>query len=306
MKKLLISLVLWGPCCYLVYPQCSAIEVNSAEVIRTDSLTGSCTYIIQASITLDHGNASVKTFYTCGSQGQEILLPDCFRWNNPSTQIFTSSAFSCPCGEVVYVRMVGQSNPSCGGNACGDIFSSSGGNVASGQLALDLSNFRVQGALPNRICFSWSMASLEAGTEFSLECSKDGIAFYLLSTLRAGDFKLQENMASFCLNQYGQDPYFRLKSVTLSGEVSYSPVRYLRPSSLAASIRYVGTERQIRLTGDELKLEAGLLMLFNSHGQIVFHEQVRSNLITLPNLPPGLYVVRIDFSGTSLVKKIRI
>lgn len=304
--KLHFTALLWSLFCFNIYSQCSAIGVNNAEVIRTDSLAGSCTYIIQATITLDHGNASVKAFYTCGLQGQEMTLPDCFSWSNPSTQNFTSSAFSCPCEEEVYIRLVGQSNPSCGGNACGEVATFSGGGAASGQLALDLSNFRVKGIHPNQLCFTWSLETVDAGTVFFLERSMNGIAFYPFSNLITGEHIRQGNQTTICLGNNSQDPYFRLKSVAPSGEVSFSPVRHYRPHSMIASLRYLETTRQIWLAGVEEEIVGRSLMLYNTYGQMVFHERVKSNLLLLPTLPLGIYIVLLDMPGKAVVKTIRI
>lgn len=304
--KLLYTVLLWSITSGIVYSQCSAVEVNSSNILQTGSSGGNCTYLVNANITLDRGNASVKMFYTCGANGTEKVLDDCFSWDKPSTKNFTSSSFTCPCEAEVTVRFIGYANPSCGGNACGEVGSVNSGESTNSQLALDLSNFKIDGLYRDQVCFSWEIEPTEPGTLFQLEKSNDGTAFISLTSLSHSDIHIQGTTATYCLQLRGSEQYFRMNAVETTGKVHTSPIRFVKNKTTNTDIRFSAVTRQIRFVGNNDELMSKPLYIYTSGGQLVHQETIHSDRIDLPQLPGGIYIVRIPQAAGALVKKVVI
>ena len=304
--KLLYTVLLWSITSVIVYSQCSAVQVNSSEILQTGSSGGNCTYLVNANITLDRGNASVKMFYTCGANGTETALDDCFSWDKPSTKNFTSSSFTCPCEAEVSVRFIGYSNPSCGGHACGEVGSINSGDGTNSQLALDLTNFKIDGLYRDQVCFSWEIEPTEPGTVFQLEKSIDGNAFIALTSLTYSDIRIQGTTAIYCMPLRGSEQYFRMNAVETTGKVHTSPIRFVKNINANTDIRFSPVTRQIHLFGNNDELMAKPLYIYTSGGQLVHQETIHSDRIDLPHLPGGIYIVRIPQATGALVKKVVI
>lgn len=304
--KLLYTVLLWSITSVIVYSQCSAVEVNNSSILQTGSSGGNCTYIVNANITLQRGNASVKVFYTCGTNATEMVLEDCFSWDKPSTKNFTSSSFTCPCEAEVSVRFIGYANPSCGGNACGEVGTINSGESTESQLALDLTNFKVEGLIRDQACFSWEVEPTETGTVFQLEKSSDGKSFVALASLNYRDIRIQGTTATYCMPLRGTAQYFRMKAVETTGKVHTSPVRFVKNKSAFTEVQFSPVSHQIRLVGDVDDLMAKPLYIYTAGGQLVHQQTINSDRIDLPQLVGGIYIVRIPQAEGPLVRKVII
>lgn len=294
--KTLYTVVLWGLSVVYTYAQCKAISYSAVSLETISSNATNTTYEIRVTFTLNNGNASVKPYYTVGAN-PEVALTDCWYFPVPSTLNFTSSPFTVPTGSTISLRFVAFANPSCGGNACEIL-------PAGSQLALDLTNFKISESVRDRACFNWQVELNEPNTLFQLERSMDGKSFSTFTTLSFGEINLQGSNASYCTNNLGAENYYRLKAVSNDGLTQFSPIRFLNSKSSRVDIQYSPLTRQIRLFGGVDDLFSNPLSVINSYGQLVYQVNIKSDRMDLPDLPKGIYFVRVEQEGESIVKKI--
>ncbi|HNR08356.1 MAG TPA: T9SS type A sorting domain-containing protein [Saprospiraceae bacterium] len=296
--KYLCTVALWGISFIAGYSQCKQIFYSAVSLDLISSSGGNNTYTITATFTLNNGNASVKPYYTPGG-GAEVALADCWNFPTPSTQTYTSSQFTVPSNATVSLRFIAHANPNCGGTTCEIL-------PAGSQLALDLTQFKISDVVRERACFNWHVELQEPNTLFHLERSMDGKHFSTFATLTFNEISLQGSEASYCANHLGVENYYRLKAVSNEGLTLFSPIRYLNIQTSRVDIQFSPLSRQIRLSGGVDEVFSKPLSVINAYGQVVFQEYIKSDRTGLPELPKGIYFVRIEKEGESILKKIAL
>ncbi len=296
--KYLFTLTLWCFSFCFVHSQCNSvsINVNNFTIEKTGDNGTTCTYQINVTAQSNNGNPSVRPFSRCGNGSLTEITNVCWTFPNKGVFYDFTASFTCGCGVDVNVQLVTFSSSNCGGNECASV----GTSVI---LAIDLTNFKILESARDQVCFKWEIDPSE-NNFFQLEKSMDGKSFVPMVAMAEADYVIQGTSATYCMDRPGAGVYFRLKATNNEGHSRYSPIRFLNAKYSGMDIRYHPVQRFIHLIGVAIELKPTFLSVINSCGQMVYRENVKSDGMILPDLPKGIYFVRVEQDRESFVKKI--
>ena len=148
----------------------------------------------------------------------------------------------------------------------------------------------------------------ETGTrQYEVERSPDGIRFNSILTLPASGKGMREYQAADSQPQAGSN-YYRLKMIGQDGSFSYSAVLLVSfaSSGRAGVVLYpnpVKDQLVISPRGFTGKIS---ISITDRQGRLVLSKQIDAAATTLPlqHLPGGIYVIRLNYNGTSEVRKL--
>lgn len=127
----------------------------------------------------------------------------------------------------------------------------------------------------NRIEFNWTLDAGNAGTQFMIERSSDAKNFSTVISVAGSKF-YNGAIDFYEIDNAPQEgnSYYRLKTVTPSGEVSYSDINYLyvgNPNQEKVGLLEVatqsGNEANSKMNSDQLVNKPVLLILRSGNGQ---------------------------------------
>lgn len=94
--------------------------------------------------------------------------------------------------------------------------------------------------------------------------------------------------------------YYRLKMIDLDGSFEHSPIVVASEQTLSFELYPNPSADYVQLRGAE-----GMARIFSSTGQVVFSKQVKSEKISINNLPSGIYYIEITSpNGIRTARKI--
>jgi Secretion system C-terminal sorting domain len=187
-------------------------------------------------------------------------------------------------------------------------------NFTSTPLPIVLTEFNVI-LSNNKVLINWSTASEKNNDYFTVERSKDGINFDVVSIVKgAGNSKVQIDYSETDYNPYLGLSYYRLKQTDKDGKVSYSELEvvksainaekslvvYPNPSSGTVTIEY---------SGDETKKV--LILIRDVAGKqyfskLIYPTDAENKVLVDPefNLPSGSYVITASSNNQLLSQKL--
>jgi hypothetical protein len=227
---------------------------------------------------------------TCGS----LTQIGCAVAGGPSSGVnLTLSGLTI--GEVYYYRIFGSSGPIAQRTGIYCFCGTTG--LDNYVLASGLKSFKGYGA-ERSVKLTWEVANDRLPSQFDIETSTDKILFNTIGTVTAS-YNRRDYSFTFMPHD-NDDLYYRLRFVSTSGEVIYSPVLRLKTKGDDAEfITYSQKSRQMRI-----RLQKnGTYILCGVPGNVVqqFPLHAGDNVVTLKNIPNGIYFVK-DANGSSVHK----
>ena len=281
MKQLILLLFLLP---FSAKSQCNAITVNTF-VLKT---LGNCRYQIEINATLSNGNASIKPFYTCGAVS--IDLPDCFIWPTPSNLTFLTDTFVC-CG-VIKAGLRGHASQNCHGNQCIEI--------PLTNLSLGISDFNAF-VVDDRVCLTWRVYDGRIDHEFYIQNSDNGIDFSDIQVIPFNQLHTISGLVNECIYRSFRQ-FYRIKVVDVAGNTTFSVVK--KVAHKQNDLEYNTVSRLLTIKGIIDDFTPRYLTIFDRSGKELYFRGIISNIITLPQLPSGIYFVIVSSVKGNLVKTI--
>ena len=210
------------------------------------------------------------------------------------------------------------------GNGNGTLFryeqsASAAAPTISAPLPVVLSAFGGQAtSAGNRL--SWTTAQELKSASFVVEASADGTAFAAVAELAAAGnsttARSYEYLDASAAAQTASRRYYRLRQVDLDGTLNYSPVVTLTrtatpaaaPATAEAYPNPFTSQLSVALPGT-FEPQAATATLFTLAGRPVFATRLVISaapqaLAGLPELPAGVYVLRLTTAGGSITRKV--
>ena len=173
-------------------------------------------------------------------------------------------------------------------------------NVLCAVLPIQLLSFTATSTEKNQVRLDWSTATEMNNDFFTIERTKDGVNWEVLSTVDGGGNSSDLLVYSFLdVKPYLGESYYRLKQTDFNGEFEYSDVRYVnleKADNDKIELYPNPTKNQITLEGDSFELE--VISISNVKGQkfddqIVISKSEKSKVvIDLSNLEKGVYIIK--------------
>ena len=168
---------------------------------------------------------------------------------------------------------------------------------------------------------SWTTAQELKSASFVVEASADGTTFAAVAELAAaGTSTIAHNYEYFDASATAQTAsrrYYRLRQVDLDGTLNYSPVVTLSRTAAAAGTAPATAESYPNPFTNQLSValpgtiepQATTVTLFSLAGRPVFATKLALSaapqaLAGLPELPAGVYVLRLATAGGSISRKV--
>lgn len=181
-------------------------------------------------------------------------------------------------------------------------------------LPIELISFNGEHSGNNNL-LKWITATEINNDYFTLERSPDGIAFTGIAYTDGAGNSLQTNSYSYTdTHPENGANYYRLKQTDFNGSFSYSSIIYLEskndPEQFSVSNCFFDPgnneinilfeqNNDSRLSIELLNITGQQLLLLNSQGATL-------QKIPVPDLPPGIYIIRIHGNNSVYCKKIKI
>jgi hypothetical protein len=166
-------------------------------------------------------------------------------------------------------------------------------------LPVELTSFTINtdGAKNN---LTWSTASERGASHFDIERSRDGKTFE-----KVGEVKAKGETANYAFTDskaVSGTSYYRLKMVDFDGTTDYSKIVSVQ-SYGKGKVKIYPT-----VTADNLVVEgAKSVTIVNMMGQVVLQREMNSSVVSLQELPKGIYIVKGEATegGTFLEKIVK-
>lgn len=237
----------------------------------------------------------VLSMYTGCSAGALINPPqgggNCADVNsNSSSEEYTN--LSVTAGTTYYIR-IGE-------------FTTGGGTINFGitlsgtVLPVELTSFNAQIAEVGKTNLTWSTASERGTSHFDIERSRDSKTFE-----KVGEVKAKGEVANYAFTDskaVSGTSYYRLKMVDFDGTTDYSKIVSVQ-SYGKGKVKIYPT-----VTADNLVVEgAKSVTIVNMMGQVVLQREMNSSVVSLQELPKGIYIVKGEATegGTFLEKIVK-
>jgi hypothetical protein len=177
----------------------------------------------------------------------------------------------------------------------------------NGVLPVKLISFDAASNINGTVKLSWITAEETGFSHFEIETfNADKGNWKTLGQLMASASSASRTTYSYSLNTVNGLNQFRLKMVDKDGGFFYSPIKTITETSLnTPAIWYDPNQRSVHLKGVDQKIKNMSVDLFDLNGVNHFHQEHQSpiQIIRLPRLMPGNYIVRICFNSSILVSK---
>lgn len=174
-----------------------------------------------------------------------------------------------------------------------------------GLLPARITRFTVTG-LGNNITIQWDTEADEPGTTFIIQQSDDGYGFRDIKTI----VSTSSNTGRYSytgLLFFDKTKYFRIKTVSRSQQVSYSPVKVIHADAAGDILISVGPLRKVSVRVPDNFIN-GYYALYNEAGSLLYHGNIfSSSFILSSKTGNGVYFVRVsDRNGRRITKSFII
>ncbi len=155
------------------------------------------------------------------------------------------------------------------------------------------------------VFLSWTTANEEAGDRYFVERSTDALNWTSIAMVASAGKGLYDHTD---LSLQAGTTYYRLRNIDAKGEVTYSRVLGVKATTEETQIDLYPNPvsgQTLRISGIQTPAD-WTYTITNSASQVVAHAALAGTEITLPELPAGLYFVRLanPQSGEAKVLKL--
>jgi D-alanyl-D-alanine carboxypeptidase len=302
----------WGYKSKMIYDTCLQVSVAGLSNSDPSGMDGVTFLLYRAVKNHIPGCPGVITGPTTVTQGQNsvtytvpaIANATTYIWTLPSGATGTSTTNSITinygmsaASGIITVR---------GSGIYGEGSASSLPIIVTTILPTRLTRFDARKQDKNNL-LTWTTASEENSEHFIIENSTDGQSFSELATIAAAGISQSEKHYSYLhLDPTTGKNYYRLKSVDLDGNFSYSKVRMLSDENKETRITVYPNP-----VSDELIIEteetgkAFKIKIFNQTGQIFYTGSGTGKIrIQTNSYAPGIYFIKLESEKSMIIKKI--
>ena len=178
-------------------------------------------------------------------------------------------------------------------------------------LPILLISFKAKVINSDKVQLSWETASEINNDYFVVERSKNTALWEELAEIDgAGNSSQITAYSAIDNNPYQGISYYRLKQVDFDGQYSYSSIRAVKLDGLEnVTVKIYPTPTQNQITIESSFLEIEELQVYNMLGQDVssYIELIESNersiVISLTNLPQGIYTIKTKSTVNKVLKQ---
>ncbi len=297
MKKFLLSLLLVVS---VGFVNQSKAQCSGAEAIITNftviPFTNSISYSFNWQYIL--GNASIEIALLCN--GVQVSSLRCLPRLKDSTAgiHFVTGTAPITCSGVIRVEVRIWTNPACGGNSC-IIFR----EVSQSTLPVSFKSFTAARNRSN-VAVKWETSSEQNNSGFDIERNTNGIwekVGFVASQATGGNSAADLSYQFIDLNNAKGVTQYRIKQIDLDAKSKFSEVRSVRgDGQKGQTIIYPNpsNDGKVNIVFEERNVSRDISLTDMSGRNIKQLKGVTSNNITIDNLTPGLYSLRIIIPGT--------
>lgn len=282
---------------------CADVCRNSGSFTNNFNGTFSFRFIF---IKNSSGAKSIEAVIECG--GTQVINSCIDLTAIPSgVQYYKSFTFPCASLSLIKVTLTPHTNGSCGGTICGAVLIS----IAGGPLPVSFKSFAATRNHSN-VAVKWETASEINNSGFAVERNNNGtweeVAF-VASLAVNGNSDAALSYQYIDVNNSKGISQYRLRQVDLDNKSKYSEIRTVRgESQIGKIIVYPNPtfDGKVKVSFDEASVIRDI-SLMDMNGRVLNQwKALRDNNITIENLVPGMYTLRIVVpeTGEQTVEKI--
>jgi hypothetical protein len=308
MKKILLSLLLMAS--FAVFNQ-SHSQCSGGNVTITNFVVVPAGTQINYSFNWEYvkGNASIQVAFYCN--GVEFAALPCIPRLKDSTAGPHTVSGSQPtsCSGVVRMEIRIWANPFCGGTYCSEFR-----DVQNSPLPVHFSSFTAKRNNSSTVALSWQTASELNNSGFEVQRNVNGnweTVIFVPSQAVGGNSDALLTYHFSDMNSVKGVSQYRIKQIDFDGRSDYSVVRAVRGEGVSVkTIIYPNPslDGRVNVVFEDAN---GIrdIVLTDLNGRIVRNwTGVSNNNLTIDNLNPGLYSLRITVreTGAQTVEKLVI
>lgn len=184
--------------------------------------------------------------------------------------------------------------------------------IGNSPLPIKLMNFAVNATNKNSVDISWATATETNNSYFTVERSKDGLSFELVTTVKGAiNSSIPIQYQAVDKTPFPGISYYRLKQTDLDGKFIYSAIKSVKFADNKSVSLYPNPAKK----GDMLQLitrnsKVDKIEIINTSGQLLYSSsptQTGSINILLPaSLASGEYIVRVITGNKVETQKLQI
>jgi hypothetical protein len=302
MKKFLLSVLLVAVIGFAnkANAQCAGASVTVYNVVISGS--GSV-YNWSFDWTYNNGNASIKVVYKCGGivVGEEPCLENLNDFTGGS-EAGSYDFGSCVGAKQIEIRIHASAN--CNGNFCPI--------VQSAPLPVKFSSVDAVRANSSTVAVRWATTFEGNNAGFAVERMINGVwteVGYVASQAIGGN---SENLLTYSFldqNNIKGISQYRVKQVDMDGKISFSEVKSVRGDNQAVKLTVYpnpSSNGKVNIVFDDETAVRNVTIMDLSGRMVTQMNGITNNNITIENLKPGMYTVRVVVpqTGAQGVEKI--
>lgn len=304
MKKILLSVLLVA---VIGFSNKSNAQCSGANVLITNiQVNTTATHYVYSFVwTYLQGNASIQVRFRCGNAttGTYTYNGRCFPWLKDSTagphqvkdSILISDIPNCTATVKQLVIGIWTSNQ-CNGSFC----EAQGGEI---NLPVKFASFNAERNKSN-VNISWATAFEQNNRGFALERNINGSweqVGWVSSQASGGNSDVMLSYAYTDVNNVKGITQYRVRQVDMDGKASYSNVKAVRGEDQPVKLTiYPNPSRDGRVNiAFDNEMAVRNVTILDLNGRVVKQfTGVTNNNLSVENLNPGVYTVRVVVPGT--------
>jgi len=253
------------------------------------------------------GNKWVKVVVLCNNNPVSVT-PNCFDVPKNQTSIthYTSSIFSCTSLTSLLVFVESWVGNACGGTLCQRQIS-----IGGSPLPVDFKSFSATRSRSN-VLLKWETASEQNNNGFVVERSINDIweqVSFVKSQAANGNSDAVLSYTFNDVNTIKGITQYRIKQVDMDAKSKFSAVRSVKGEGQTGKIIVYPNptnDGRVNVVFDELNVNHDIFIMDMSGRLVNQMRSVSNNTVTIDNLKPGLYSLRIVTieTGEQSIQKI--
>ena len=311
MKKILLSTAVTLLLCIVALAQenpCPTVSGVRKTNVRNNG-NGTCSATVTLHITNDVSQQpkGVQVEVLCGSATP--VSTTCFiATTTLGGTDFTTAPFTCPCNASITIRITRftSSNGNCQGGTCGNVLI-----IQQSPLPVNLVSFTAK-RNTSAVSLKWETASEQNNNGFAVERNIKGsweqVAFIPSQAANGNSDQLLSYQYNDINNTKGVTQY-RIKQVDIDAKTKYSEIRAVRgDGQVGKTIVYPNPTNngKVSVVFEDGSVSRDVSVMDMSGRIIKQYKAVVNNNITIENLTPGMYSLRVfvPSTGEQVVEKI--
>ena len=252
------------------------------------------------------GNKSLHVQILCGTT---LIVNDCINASADGNDVLMYKEYAVTClnKSQIVVKIQAHTNGTCGGNECGPLLISQGGSP----LPVEFKSFTATRNRSN-VLLKWETASELSNSGFAVEHNINGswqqVAWVPTLALNGNSDAVLSYSYSELNNAKGISQY-RIRQVDMDTKSKFSEVRAVRgENQLGKTIVYPNptNDGKVNVVFEDAEVTREIAVSDMSGRLVRQIKGITNNNITIENLQPGMYMIRIvaTETGEQVVEKV--